>query len=118
MNAVWRFLDADHTYYPPGGSESMDLAGRIRDERLFSRAFSNIQTTVDDQIAEGDKVASRVTMLADHTGEYQGIPPTEKRVKFVFIDISRVASGKIVEEWAEFDMMTILRQLRAQNTAK
>jgi len=96
----------------------MDLEGRKRDEEFFSRAFSNIHTTVDDQIAEGDKVASRVTMMADHTGEYQNIPPTGNRVKFVFIDVSRVVSGKIVEEWAEFDMVSILQQLKPKNAPK
>jgi predicted ester cyclase len=112
-NAVWLFLDPKHTYYPPGGSEPMDLAGRMHDEMFFFRAFSNIRTTVEDQIAEGDKVASRVTMSADHTGEYQSIPPTGTRTKFVFIDISRICKGRIVEEWAEFDMGSILQQLRA-----
>lgn len=111
-NAVWRFLDAEHLYYPPGGSEPMNLEGRKRDELFFFEAFSNIHTTVDDQMAESDKVASRVTMLADHTGEYQKIPPTGTRVKFVFMDVSRVVSGKIIEEWTEFDMIGILQQLK------
>jgi predicted ester cyclase len=114
---VWKFLDAKHVYYPPGGSEPMDLEGRKRDELFFFEAFSNIHTTVNDQVAEADNVASRVTMLADHTGEYQKIPPTGNRVQFVFIDISRVVSGKIVEEWAEFDMMSILQQLKPKKAS-
>ena len=111
-DAVWAFLDSKHTYYPPGGSEPMDLAGRKHDEMFFFRAFSNIRTTVEDQIAEGDRVACRVTMYADHIGEYQGIPPTGTRTKFVFIDISRIFEGRIVQEWAEFDMGSILQQLQ------
>lgn len=90
----------------------MDLTGRKHDEMFFFHAFSNVRTTVEDQIAEGDSVASRVKMYADHTGEYQSIPPTGARTKFVFIDISRIEEGRIVEEWAEFDMGSILRQLR------
>jgi len=50
-------------------------------------------------------------MEADHTGEYHKIPPTGRRTRITFIDIARVASGRIVEEWTEFDMMSILQQL-------
>jgi predicted ester cyclase len=112
VNAIWSFLDSQHKYYPPAGSEPMELAARKHDEMFFFRAFSNIRTTVEDQIAEGDRVASRVTMYADHTGEYQSIPPTGKRAKFVFIDICRISKGRIIDEWAEFDMGSILQQLR------
>ena len=68
---------------------------------------------LEDQIAEGDKVASRVTMNCTHTSEYQGISATGKRVKIPYIDIARIKGEKIVEEWVEFDMMNILRQIRA-----
>jgi len=112
QEAVLRFLDAKHVYHPPGGGPPMGYAARKNDEAFFFKAFSRIRTTVEDQVAEGDKVVSRVTMEADHTGEYQNIPPTGTRTRFTFIDIARVVAGTIVEEWAEFDMMTILQQLR------
>lgn len=89
----------------------MDLLARKKDEAFFFKAFSRIRTIVEDQIGEGDKVVSRVTMEADHTGEYQRIPPTGRRVTITFIDIARISSGKIVEEWTEFDMTSILQQL-------
>lgn len=114
QEAVLRFLDAKHIYHPPGGGQPLDYAARNDDEAFFFKAFSGIHTTVEDQVAEGDKVVSRVTMEADHTGEYQKIPPTRKRTRFTSIDIARVAFGKIVEEWAEFDMMSILQQLRPE----
>jgi hypothetical protein len=114
QEAVLRFLDAKHIYHPPGGGQPLDYAARKGDEAFFFKAFSGVHTTVEDQVAEGDKVVSRVTMEADHTGEYQKIPPTGKRTRFTFIDIARVAFGKIVEEWAEFDMMSILQQLRPE----
>jgi len=114
QEAVLRFLDAKHVYHPPGGGPPMGYAARKNDEAFFFKAFSRIHTNVEDQIAEGDKVVSRVIMEADHTGEYQNIPATGTRTKFTFIDIARVASGTIVEEWAEFDMMSILQQLRSK----
>jgi predicted ester cyclase len=111
MDAVWRFVDANCVYHPQGGGEPLNFNARKDDEAVFFKAFSGIHTIIEDQIAEGDKVASRVTMEADHTGEYQKIPPTGKRTRIRFIDIARVASGRIVEEWTEFDMMSILQQL-------
>jgi predicted ester cyclase len=56
-----------------------------------------------------------VTMEVDHTGEYQKIPPSLRRVRISFIDIACIASGGIVEKWTEFDMMSILQQLRPKN---
>jgi predicted ester cyclase len=117
MNAVLRFVDANHVYHPPGGGEPLDLTARKGDEAVFFKAFSKIHTIIEDQIAEGDKVVSRVTMEADHTGEYQKIPATGRRTRITFIDIARVASGRIVEEWSEFDMMSILQQLRPKKGA-
>ena len=111
MNAVLRFVDANHVYHPPGGGEPLDFTARKGDEAVFFKAFSKIHTTVEDQIAEGDKVASRVTMEVDHTGEYQKMPPTGRRIRISFIDIGRVSSGMIIEEWTEFDMLSILQQL-------
>lgn len=93
----------------------MNFDERKRDELLFFSAFSNIQAVVEDQIAEGDKVVSRVTMYCTHTGEYQGIPANGKRIAIPYIDIALFRAGKIVEEWVEFDMMNILRQIGARS---
>jgi predicted ester cyclase len=54
-------------------------------------------------------------MHCTHTGEYQGIPATGKRIAITFIDIALIKAGKIVEEWVEFDMMSILRQISVRN---
>jgi predicted ester cyclase len=62
-------------------------------------------------IAEGDKVASRVTLSATHQGEFQGIPPTGKQVTQTGIDLLRIAGGKVVERWGEFDNLGLLQQL-------
>jgi predicted ester cyclase len=110
-DAVLRFVDANHVYHSPGGGEPMGLTARKADETVFFKAFTHIHTVVEDQIAEGDKVVSRVVMEADHTGEYQKIPPTGRRIRITFIDIARVVSGRIIEEWTEFDMASILQQL-------
>ncbi len=60
-------------------------------------AFPDMRITVQDMIAEGDKVAARVTMRGTHQGEFQGIAPTGKRVQVRSMDMFRIADGKIVE---------------------
>lgn len=110
---VMTFVHPDHIYHPPGGGEPMDFHERKADEAVFFSTFTDIESLVEDQIPEGDRVASRVTMRCTHTGSYQGLPPTGRRIGITFVDISRVRDGKILEEWAEFDMMGILRQLGA-----
>jgi predicted ester cyclase len=115
IDEVMSFVDANHIHHP-GCGEPLDYAERKRDDQVFLSAFSNIETVVEDQIADGDKVASRVTMRCTHSGAYHGIPPTGKRVTITFIDIAKVNAGKIAEEWVEFDMISILRQIRSDNS--
>ncbi len=111
---VMAFVHPDHVYHPPGGGEPMDRRGRQADEAPFFAAFTDIVSVVEDQIAEGDRVASRVTMHCTHAGSYGGIAATGRRIAIPFIDISRIRDGKIVEEWNEFDMRSILRQLGSE----
>ncbi len=54
-------------------------------------------------IAEGEKVVSRLTVHGVHQGDFQGIPPTGKAVMQTGIDILRLAGGKVIERWGEFD---------------
>jgi predicted ester cyclase len=106
-----KFIGPDYVLHPGGGGESMNAEERKKDETVFFRAFSNIQAIVEDQIAEDDKVANRISMYCTHSGEYQGVPSTGKRIVIPYIDIIRFKAGKIVEEWVEYDTMNILQQI-------
>jgi steroid delta-isomerase-like uncharacterized protein len=77
----------------------------------FFTAFPDLQTTIEDLIAEGDKVAVRQTWRGTHTGNFQGIPPTGKQVTFSSLEVYRVIGGKLAEEWVELDMLGLLQQL-------
>jgi steroid delta-isomerase-like uncharacterized protein len=77
----------------------------------FFTAFPDLQTTIEDLIAEGDKVAVRQTWRGTHTGNFQGIPPTGKQVTFTSLEVYRVTGGKLAEEWVELDMLGLLQQL-------
>ncbi len=113
IEAVMSFIDADYVLHPGAGAGAENREGRKRDEEVFFSAFSGIEAVVEDQIAEGEKVANRITMVCNHTGSYKGISATGKRVVIPYIDIMRFRAGKIVEEWVEFDIMHILDQIKA-----
>jgi steroid delta-isomerase-like uncharacterized protein len=81
-------------------------------------AFPDMHVTIDDMVAEGDKVATRVTMTGTHKGEYMGIPPTSKKVTVSGIFIDRFAGGKIVEDNGIFDTLGLMRQLGLAPTPK
>ncbi|MFX0197842.1 MAG: ester cyclase [Candidatus Hodarchaeota archaeon] len=78
-------------------------------------AFPDIHYTLDDQIAEGDKVVTRWTAIATHQGEFMSIPATGKKVTFNGINISHHANGKYVEDWGgNMDALGLLEQLKTE----
>jgi predicted ester cyclase len=98
----------EHAALPgmPSGVEAV----RAYFSMLFA-GFPDARTTIMDMIAEGDKVIVRASTVGTHTGPFLGIPPTGKRAKWSFIDIHRIADGKIVEHWVETDQMSLMQQL-------
>ena len=76
-------------------------------------AFPDIHVTVDDQVAEGQKVSTRRTWQATHRGPYRGVAPTGKQVKWTQISVVRFSEGRIVEDWTVADELSILQQLGA-----
>jgi steroid delta-isomerase-like uncharacterized protein len=78
----------------------------------YRQAFPDLRVTVEDLIAEGDRVAARLRFRGTHLGELNGIPPTGRRVDCTGIVISRIEEGKIAEDWANFDDLGMMQQLR------
>lgn len=74
-------------------------------------AFADIHYTVEEQVAEGDLVATRWTARATHTGEFQGIPPNGHKGTIEGISIFRIANSFIVECWTNYDALGLLQQL-------
>lgn len=77
----------------------------------FREAFPNMVIVVEDMIAEGDKVAARCSVRAKHEGEFLGRTASQSPVAFTGITIVRIANGKIVEAWNNFDFMTLHKQV-------
>jgi steroid delta-isomerase-like uncharacterized protein len=78
---------------------------------LYLTAFPDARFTVEDDLAEGDRVASRATLRGTHQGEFMGIPPTGKPVTVTGIAIDRIVGGKFVEGWLNFAALGMLQQL-------
>lgn len=95
------------------GRIHMDLEELVRLERGFAAGFSDVKRTIDDLLAVEDKVVLRLTTTAIHTGEWQGIAPTARRVTFTGMVIYRIQNGRIAESWGELDFGSLWRQLTA-----
>ena len=78
---------------------------------MFRAAFPDGSMTIEDMVAEGDKVVSRKTYRGTHQGEFMGIPPTGKHVTVGLIDIMHIVDGKVVEHWNVGDDLSMLQQL-------
>ncbi len=78
---------------------------------MMRSAFPDLHLTIEDMISEEDKVVVRSTWSGTHEGEFMGIPATGRRVTVSQIDISRVADGRMVEHWGQFDALGLMQQL-------
>jgi steroid delta-isomerase-like uncharacterized protein len=94
---------------PPGMPN--DLEGGRMFLGAFLNAFPDSQFTVDDMVAEGDRVVTKKAFTGTHTAEFMGIPATGKTVKITFVDILRLRDGKIVEHWLSMDQLSFMQQL-------
>jgi len=103
------------------GGSGVDIHGLKDYKQSVSdvfNAFPDFHETIDDMVAEGDKVAIRTTWTGTHKGEFRGIAPTNKKVTMWEITIYRIVGGKFVEEWARYDSLGFMQQLGAVPTPK
>jgi steroid delta-isomerase-like uncharacterized protein len=105
---------ADYTnhdlYAPPGGFGRGPQATK-NVVTLYRSAFPDVRFTIEDQIAEGDKVVTRWTASGTNTGSLNGMPPTGNKAIVVGISFERYENGKLAETQLNFDMMGLLQQL-------
>jgi len=85
--------------------------------RQFLTAFSDVHLTIEDLIAEGDKVVARLIATATNTGPFGGQPPTGKKVEIRSIRIYRIANNKFIDTWAMQDRLGLMEQLGLVQTA-
>ena len=112
FDAIDEFISPDYVGHDPSEQEPTRGPDGLKEfiERYRS-AFEGVRLIVDDQFAEGDKVATRWSARGTHSGEISGIAPTGKDVTVTGMTISRFAGGKVVEEWSTWDTLGMLVQL-------
>lgn len=86
-------------------------SGFVNGTAMFRRVFPDSHFTIEDMVAEGDKVATRKAFRGTHRGEFMGVPPTGREVSISLIEIVRVVGGRVVEHWAVGDNLGMMRQL-------
>ena len=114
LSVVDELLAPDYVLHDPGvpGGELRGLeAFKEQWVSMFRTAFPDLRIVIEDQVAEGDKVASRYTGSGTHQGELRGFPPSNNRVAVTGTITSRFVEGKLVEEWNNFDSMGMMQQL-------
>lgn len=107
-----KYLASDYVLHDPSAPEFS--GGREEFKRFqdaYFKAFPDHQLTIDEQFAEGDRVVTRWTARGTQKGDLPGIPASGKSAKVTGITISRVADGKIVEEWQNWDTFGMKEQL-------
>ena len=107
-------ISRDAIFYVPGQPEPMrGPAGYLKVIGMMRSGFPDIQWTLEDSVAEGDKVAARFTMRGTHQGVFFGVPPTGKSIKVQAMNFYRFSNGQIVEEYGQPDMLGLLQQIGA-----
>jgi predicted ester cyclase len=95
----------------PGRPEPLTFNEAVSLNKEYRLAFPEGIVAIESQLAEHDLVFTRLTYTGTNQGEFRGVSPTGKEIKFSGVILQRIANGKIVEEWNEFDAFGMLRQL-------
>lgn len=110
--ALTELLAPDLVAYSHGAPGPQSREAHLQGIRLWNAAFGDTRFTIHEQLAEGDTVATRVTMRSVHSrGEYQGRPPTGKEVTTDSVTIERIRDGRIVERRVSADWAGLMQQL-------
>ena len=110
LSAVDEIMASNYVYHFPG-QDVKGPEGFKEFVQMMRTAFPDLSFTIEDQVAEGDKVATRETMRGTHKGDFMGIAATGKQVTFTGMVIVHFQDGKEVEAWGSPDMLGLFQQL-------
>jgi steroid delta-isomerase-like uncharacterized protein len=114
LDAADEIVTSDFIGHDPASPEPIvGPEGLKRNADGYRTAFPDVRLTIDDQIAEGDRVVTRWTARGTHQAELFGIPATGKQSTVTGMTIDRIVEGRIVESWTNWDTLGLLQQLGA-----
>jgi len=113
LNVLDEIIAKDHVNSGPGSLPGLPTGpeGTKQLVTVYRNAFPDVHFTIDEQLAEGDKVMTRWTAHGTHQGELVGIPATGNLSTVTGIAIDRLVNGKIAESWGIFDQFRMMQQL-------
>jgi steroid delta-isomerase-like uncharacterized protein len=111
LAAVDRFLAAEYRDANALPGQEPGREGAKRAFSLYQEVFPDLQYTIEEMIAEGDTVVTRVTFRGTHRGAFLGIPPTNRQVSVPAVHITRLVEGTIREHWSLMDDLGLMQQL-------
>lgn len=115
VTALDGFFTPDCRAHIPGSPSPTDRNGFKQFVGMFYAAFPDLTHEIKFQAAEGDLVVSLVNARGTHGGDFQGIPATGKKIAITDIIIARIEQDRIIELWAQFDVLGLFEQLKEQN---
>lgn len=102
------------TYFNGQGPLPLDAVQGMM--KMFWGSFNDLKHDTQEQMCEGDVVYNRLTVSGTQTGEFNGIPASNKKAKIDVITCQKWANGKVVEQWINPDMVSLLQQIGAMPT--
>ncbi|HUG31472.1 MAG TPA: ester cyclase [Acidimicrobiia bacterium] len=113
LEALKDFLAPDYRRHVSPTLPPLDLDEQTQRLAGFRSAFPDIELTVEEVLAEGDRIAFRSTITGTHRGELAGLPPTGRQIAVGLVDVIRVEDGRFAEQWGGPNMADLFRQLGA-----
>ncbi len=112
FEAFREFLAPEYVYYSPSNSSKPITSGEVIEQaKMIRAALPDITISLEEIIAEGDRVISRYIMRGTHQGEFAGIPATGNKIECSGIMITRIENGKDVEDRDDYDALGFMQQL-------
>jgi len=114
LEVVDEIVSQDHVHHDPAMPEEGHGREHAKEfASMYRSAFPDLHVEIEDQIAEGDRVAIRWVASGTHEGDLMGINPTGRRVRLVGMTIERIADGQIAETWEIYDALGMMQQVGA-----
>jgi steroid delta-isomerase-like uncharacterized protein len=113
LDAVDELLTDSYVRHDPNSPEVRGPEEERQLIAMYRSAFPDLRFTIEDMMAEDDRVATRLGISATHKGELLGIPPTENRLSFTAMELYRLREGKIDEQWVNVDTLGMMQQIGA-----
>jgi steroid delta-isomerase-like uncharacterized protein len=114
LATIDELIDPDWVNHDPTNPEGFrGIEGAKQFVEVYRSAFPDVHITIEEQVAEGDMVATRWTARGTHQGELSGIPASGNQVTVRGMSMDRISGGKIVETWDNYDALGMMQQIGA-----